>query len=363
MDEQQVYTGAGCVAGLPEYLRSRCGTDGPVLLVHGRHSWGASGAAALFTEGVAAQLNLHHFDQVTPNPEHTTVALAAEVYRQVQPRAVVALGGGSVIDTAKGMLAMVAGGDIGDVLANRFSLPQDAPVFVAVPTTAGSGSEATHFAVLYRDHVKYSLANPGLLPQAVWLDPDLLASCPRPLALASAADAICQCVESWWNVNATDESRDIARQGLELLLPLDIDARERTLLGAHKAGQAINLTKTTAGHALSYGLTTTLGIPHGLAVLAVMQVLVQDTPVPELDTLFSAYGTPFTRGFREFSQRIWRDVPLAPAFAGTTEDDVAALWHTVNVERLQNHPQPLAADQIEKIYRTVHSLHAEGTHQ
>ena len=132
-----------------------------------------------------------------------------------------------------------------------------------------------------------------------------------------------------------------------MLLPFDPDQHERTLAGAHEAGQAINTTKTTGGHALSYGLTTQFGIPHGFAVLAVMQVLVRETPIPELDELFqTATSLPFQSGFETICEDIWARQPFRSYFRTATAADVLSLTITVNVERLDNHPQPFTADDL-----------------
>lgn len=382
-----------------------------ILVVHGRSSFAASGAAEILA--AADGLSLHQFSELQANPQLESVLACRRAVDELQPAAVLAVGGGSAMDTAKAALALPrepSGEQIEEVFAGGIDPPADNPVLIAAPTTAGSGAEATHFAVVYRGARKYSLAHPRLRPAAVILDPDLIRSTPRAVTIASGADAVCQCVESFWNRNATAESRAIAVEGLGELLPSyikileddDAPVRAALLRGANLAGRAIDLTKTTAGHALSYGLTTGFGVPHGLAVLAVMQQLIpvmverhgylaggqrDDGAGAELDTAFAGLGSSFPDAFDALAEAVWRAHSLAGYFdgggsesrAGATRDAteresedagipaggrtgtdsrVAELAAGVNVERLANHPVHLDEPDIREIYRRIIDRHA-----
>jgi hypothetical protein len=89
-----------------------------------------------------------------------------------------------------------------------------------------------------------------------------------------------------------------------------------------------------------------------------MYHLVETVTVPELDPLFATYGDSFVTGFQELARQIWAEVPLTSYFANTTEEDVAALYATVNLERLQNHPNPITNSRAEQIYRSVYHTHS-----
>lgn len=362
----ELYTGDRCLEQLPKLIHERYGEAASVLLVHGKTSFFASGADALLYSDYPLQWE--HFDAVKPNPEVESVAAAAEKCQQLQPAVVVAVGGGSVIDTAKGMLALSTSTSVDQLISGDFSVPDNRPLFVAVPTTAGSGSEATHFSVLYRDGVKYSIAHQLLRPDIVLLDPTLLRSCPEPLSLAAGADAVCQCVESLWNKNATDRSRELALEGLQLLLPVFFERRnwDQKLLGAHRAGQAIDITKTTAGHALSYGLTSLFGIPHGFAVLAVMQQLVATMTIhdvvpavtaDEIENCFSAWGAQFISSFQAFAEAVWERHSLRPYLAESALSAVNQLTKSVNLQRLANHPVLITEQEANKVYETLFRRH------
>jgi alcohol dehydrogenase len=367
---QAVVRGPGCLKFIAEYpaLMYR------VFVVHGKNSYAASGAEAALVK--AGLRDMTCYSEVKENPELETILDCAEAYRTSGAAAVIAVGGGSVIDTAKAALAALSAADSSSLLANTFNLPADKPFFAAVPTTAGSGSEATHFAVLYHKGLKYSLAKQGLKPDLVFLDPNLTLSCRAGQSLVSAADAVCQAIESFWNKSATCASRNLALQALHGLLdnfsgvldrPDDLAARSGMLYAANLAGQAIDITKTTAGHALSYGLTSLHGFPHGIAVLTVMEPLVQlmDTrkffSPPEYESLhrvFHAFGRNFPEAFHQFYNQVMvraHELDLRLKFTETPDPEtlVDNLASMVNAERLANHPVELSAADIRQIYKKI----------
>src|SRR5690606_8756774 len=143
-----------------------------------------------------------------------------------------------------------------------------------VPTTSGSGSEATHFAVVYIGQEKFSVAGPALYADSVTLDPGLTLSGSAYQRATSGIDAVCQAIESLWAKGGTNTSRRLARHALRLLLAYiepfvaeaDPQAAKGMAIGSHLAGRAIDISKTTAAHALSYALTKGYGVSHGHAV-------------------------------------------------------------------------------------------------
>jgi len=145
---------------------------------------------------------------------------------------------------------------------------------ISLPTTAGSGSEATHFAVMYIGDTKYSVAHEKLIPNVAIIDPELHYSQTSYQKAASGADALAQAIESFWSVQSTEESRLYSEKALELVwnnLPKVVHegdklAHLKLAVGANLAGRAINIAKTTAPHALAYGFTKYAGLPHGHAV-------------------------------------------------------------------------------------------------
>ena len=162
----------------------------------------------------------------------------------------------------------------------------DLPPFLAIPTTAGTGAEATRFAVYYDHGKKMSADDERYLPTDVLLIPEFAASQSAYQRASTEFDAYAQAVESLWARGATDASRAYARKALDLM------ASGEQMLGAYWAGRAIDISRTTAAHAFSYYMTATYGIPHGHAVYMMFPYICRANAhpefikrVPELSTL------------------------------------------------------------------------------
>lgn len=274
------YLGDGCVARTDGVLGALDAAR--VLVVHGRGSFALCGAARVVA-GWAGRRTVRHFDAFGVNPRIEDITAGVRAAREFRPDVVVGIGGGSALDAAKSV-AVLAAQDAApaDCLARpEYVAAPRRCALVLLPTTSGSGSEMTRFAAIYAQGRKHSLDHPQLRSDLVLVDPGLAASVPPRTAVAAALDALCQAVESAWAVRATEESRRLAHDALARLLPvvgraagdsfggriLAVPERRAALAyGAALAGAAIDITRTTAAHALSYGLTARLGLPHGAAV-------------------------------------------------------------------------------------------------
>ena len=219
-------------------------------------------------------------DDVSPNPSFVSLAKScAWLGSQAEsPEAIVALGGGSVIDTAKVLSA--SSGDFERV--RRYLVDHESeealgsvPI-IAIPTTAGTGSEVTCWASVWDTGAgrKYSLARPDLYPEHALVDPELTLGMPRMLTVSTALDALSHSLESIWNVNANPVSTNFAvlaaTEILEVLPALATDLgslvlRSRMATAALLAGLAFSNTRTALAHSLSYPMTLQYGLPHGLA--------------------------------------------------------------------------------------------------
>ncbi len=198
-----------------------------------------------------------------------------EKYREVKHNPgvdlIIAVGGGTIIDMAK-IISIAYSNQcekVAEILSDRtFENRLD---LIFIPTTAGTGSEATSFAVVYRDKVKISIDHQSLLPTYVVLDPLLLKSLPAPVLNSTVLDALAQAIESIWARGGTKESREYAKEAIGLILAnLDKESSIERLSGfqvaSHLAGKAINISKTTLPHSISYPITSYFGVPHGIAV-------------------------------------------------------------------------------------------------
>ena len=219
-------------------------------------------------------------DDVSPNPDFAGLAKSVARFGALSEtaEAIVALGGGSVIDTAKVISA--SAGDFERV--HRYLIDHEGeealgsvPI-IAIPTTAGTGSEVTSWASVWDTDAgrKYSLSRPDLYPEHALVDPELTVGIPRMLTVATALDALSHSLESIWNVNANPVSTNFAvtaaSEILEVLPALTKDLgslalRSRMAMAALLAGLAFSNTRTALAHSLSYPITLQYDLPHGLA--------------------------------------------------------------------------------------------------
>jgi len=225
------------------------------------------------------------FDAVRPNPDIAQVQAAIDFARTRQVEAVIGLGGGSVLDTAKSVALLTrAGCDLRSYLLEERN-PAPEPLFtILIPTTAGSGSEVTRWATIWDTdkRQKHSLVLPSLPPRVAIVDPELTLTLPARQTAISGADALAHALEAYWSRNANPASDALAvaavRRIFEHLIgaytyPMHLEHRTEMHLASLLAGLAFSQTKTAAAHAISYPLTSHFGIPHGQATGISLPVL------------------------------------------------------------------------------------------
>lgn len=217
---------------------------------------------------------------IGPNPDFVGLTESCRTYATASRpvEAIVALGGGSVMDAAKVLAA--ADGDFETVRRHLVNGTDGGELgrtpIVAIPTTAGTGSEVTSWATVWDTGAmkKYSLARETLYPEAALVDPLLTTGLPRAVTVSTGLDALSHALESIWNVNANPVSGSLAevaaREVIEALPLLARDLRNETLRtrlarASLFAGLAFSNTRTALAHSLSYHLTLHHGVPHGIA--------------------------------------------------------------------------------------------------
>lgn len=219
-------------------------------------------------------------DDVKPNPDVCDVDAQAALVRGLDPDCIVALGGGSSIDTAKGLARLLVQPPGATLAAHfregaPFAAARALPV-VAIPTTAGTGAEVTPFGTIWDFGLgkKYSVTGPDLYPAAAILDPELTLDLPEEVTVSSGLDAISHALESTWNRSASPITLGLATRSLQLSLPAlrrlhadlrDVEARGAMMQASLLAGLAISQTRTALAHSISYPLTTAFNMPHGVA--------------------------------------------------------------------------------------------------
>jgi alcohol dehydrogenase class IV len=338
-----------------------------VLLVLDRRAAEASGCQARLLDLLQPVL-AGVFDDFTPNPRSEQPLAAARRACELRATAMVGLGGGSSMDVAK-VAGLAAGApDRAEELVRGVSDPTVTPLpIVAIPTTSGTGSDATHFAAVYHHGHKVSVAHPGMRPLGVVLDARLHVAMPPAIAAATGLDAFCQATESMWAVGATPESLVDAREAQNMIcghlapsvLYGRLEDREAMMQGAHRAGHAINISKTTASHALSYALTTQFGIAHGLAValtlghVAAFNAATTDSDCnhPQGVGLVRARVHAACEGvgvsppelaarMREILELL--SLPATLSAAGVSRGSLDSLAHAADVVRLSNNPRRMS---------------------
>jgi len=271
----RVFSGTGCLATHSSILKS-LGTK--ALIVTGRHSAVSSGAgadvvAALEAAGIASVL----YEKIPPNPGFTEVREAAKLARAEGADFVVGIGGGSPLDAAKA-IAVLAVNDLDDDALFLPPFPKSPLPIAAVPTTAGTGSEVTPYAILTNDKIqsKSNISHESIFPKVAFLDPRYTYGLPRAVTVNTALDALSHLVEGYLAIRGTEFSQVLALQGMALLGPAlrslasdqglpSPSGRQALLLASATAGMVIAHTGTTAVHALGYSLTYFKGIDHGRA--------------------------------------------------------------------------------------------------
>ena len=269
--KQQEFIGINAIDSLSDVLKDY--SPKSIFLVTGKKSFESSGAQQIL-HNMLGPYNVVRFSDFEVNPKIEDILKGIDCFNNHSCDLIVAIGGGSVIDIAKSINCFQANMTYKDILTGDLKIEAKGVPLLAIPTTSGTGSECTHFSVLYVDGIKYSLAHPFLLPDYAFVDPQFSYTTPRHIAAVVGMDAFCQAVESYWNIHSTEESLQYAGKAIQLLWSYlqkavnnqDKYAIEQVSLGSFYAGKAINITKTTAPHALSYYLTSQYGVPHGQAV-------------------------------------------------------------------------------------------------
>ena len=314
------------------------------------------------------------FSDFKPNPLYDSVVEGVELFKKENCDSIFAVGGGSAMDVAKCIKLysnMPGDGKDGAWLREKI-VPNEIP-FLAMPTTAGTGSEATRYAVIYYGGEKQSITSESFIPAAVLMDPNSLKTLPLYQKKATMCDALCHSIESFWSVNSTEESRKYSAEAIrEVLANMEgylanrEEANAGMLMAAHKAGQAINITQTTAGHAMCYKITSLFGCAHGHAAILCDRVLFpwmidntdkcidargEEYLKETLDEIGKAMGCADARSGAARLASIFEELDFAVPEA--TDEQYELLKKSVNPVRLKNHPVQLTEDSIDLLYHKI----------
>lgn len=314
------------------------------------------------------------FDQFTPNPLYEDVCKGVDLFRSEKCDTILAVGGGSSLDVAK-CIKLYSQMDK-DKLFLEQEYKDTGVELIAIPTTAGTGSESTRYAVIYYDGKKQSVTHDSIIPDVTILEPKVLKTLPVYQKKCTMMDALCQGIESWWSVNSTEESKKLSKVAVETIMRWwheyifeNTDASaEAIMYAANLSGQAICITQTTAPHAFSYKITSLYKLPHGHAV-AVSLPVIWEYMVVNMDKCIDKRGQEYLYGiFEEIAEamgcqtikeaiakfrHMMVEMKLKSPVVETGEEDLGRLSTSVNTERLKNNPIVINTIEIEKIYKII----------
>ncbi len=350
--KQSIYRGKeSCASLLAHEIK-----DKRIMLVTGEASYPLSGAED-FLKPLLQNETVMRFHGFAINPEIADLKKGLNQLKQFNPDCIVAVGGGTALDIAKLLNHFHATGtdpekSLTETQPEYLFKPQP---LIAIPTTAGTGSEATHFAVLYCNHVKHSIAHPLMLPDHILLIPELTDSMSPYQTACTGLDALAQGIESFWAKGATKESIGYAEKAVKLSLRHlqnavqvgDNVSRAGMQEAALWSGKAINISKTTLCHALSYSMTSHHGYPHGHAVALFLSeafhLHLKYNAVPKSLLDIFQTGAPA----EELSSLIER-LGLAPKKALKTEE-IDLVISEINPDRMGNNPVQPTQNELNKL--------------
>ena len=369
-----VLAGAGAVDQLVPLLQGMK-TQRPALFIDAgvRSAGAADEAVAAMT---AAWSELLVIDTVPPEPEEGQVRAIYDAMAKQRIDAVVAIGGGSVLDSAKMIAVMMTNPAYYNDLTDKEVIEQKGLPLIAVPTSAGTGSEATPNSIILipEKQLKVGVVHDAFLPSFVILDSELTRSLPPAVTAATGLDAFCHCIETLISKKCTPFSSVYSLEGLRLICKSlrrayadggDMAAREDMLLAAFYGGVAISCSSTVAVHALSYPLGGTYRIAHGVSNAILLPYIMQyniDAIGAELPKIADAMGIDTAgMGLDAIGKTVVAEIfalvrdcniPQSLTGYGISKNDIDALALSASGVRrlLDQNPKEMSKDDIRSIY-------------
>lgn len=361
-------------------LRNNILKDNPknILLFTGKKSFKSSGAQEKIDEALK-DFSFFRFSDFDINPSHSDLIKCLNLLKGQIFDYTIGLGGGSVIDFAKLVNIGLHNDQVFTNFPNHINeIEKKGNKFIAIPTTSGSGTEATHFAVLYHNKKKFSISHEFLYPDVVFLDSTLTYSLNSYQTAISGIDAFCQAIESYWSINSTEESLEYSLSSLKLILkylPNAVNNNCRTsknnmIYASYLAGKAIDISKTTGAHALSYFLTSNYNIPHGQAVALTIaewysyniinkdklidkrRLYYYNNKMNKMNSLFSDSDDKIVDSIKNFIRKCKLSVKLSDF--SIEHKHLSELINNVNLQRLSNNP--ISIDKKELLNILIKSL-------
>lgn len=376
------FIGPGVSKKLSEILKQY--NISKIFVVRGKNSYEYCGAASIIDPIINKYKSITYTDFET-NPKIEDIINGIKLIKENPCDLVFGIGGGSVMDMAKSInfLHVQEGDDYISYIKNGIKNPKKGLPFVSIPTTFGSGSEATHFAVVYINNIKYSLAHKFIIPDFALIDPNFSINTPQYLKAVTGIDAFAQSIESYWSIHSTEESEKYSLESIELLwrhlydsvINNSLYANEKVAKASHLAGKAINIAKTTGPHALSYILTSKFNLAHGHAVAislpGFLKYHLERNKTNLLDTRGEDYFNTKMQKicgicsivnpksgyqlFKEFIEILGINLKINEL--GINKCDFKEIVESVNFERMKNNPVKVDKIELENMFHMLISEH------
>lgn len=340
-----------------------------ICVVHTKRSHKYSGAETFIKKLIGSGYT--EFSDFDPNPNYNDLIKGLALINSQTFSLIIAIGGGTALDIAKMMKALAYKPvNLERVIRGEEQITDSGIPMLAIPTTSGTGAEATQFSVMYIEKKKYSISSAYIYPEYVYLDSTFSMSAPPYLTACTGLDAFSQAVEALWCVNATRESNSFATEAVSLVYKHlqtavnknTTEAKAAMQTAAYLAGKAINITRTTAPHALSYAFTSYYGIPHGHAVALSLPFFVKfnyavtdadcldkrgaDAVRQRIELFFKAFNTDGANVINDllkFFSKIGIETSISRLISNF---DRSIIIDNVNTQRLSNNPRKVTKEAI-----------------
>ena len=368
-------SGVGAIRKIPELLKKE--KVGRVMVVTGP-TVGKKLAPKILAELDGAGIAYTHYDRVEANPSVDTVNEIQKLYLESGCEGFIAIGGGSPMDAAKAAAARVVRPhtELGR-MAGLLKVGKRIPPYIAVPTTAGTGSETTIAAVITDSatHHKYALMDLCLVPKYAVLDPEMTRELPPKITSTTGMDALTHAVEAYlcWTYNTAESIRLAEEAVCEIFCYLerayndggDMEARTQMLIAAYKAGFAFTRAGVGNVHAIAHTLGGLYNTPHGLANAVILPIVLEDygeAVHEKLAHLAELTGVKFTgtdaekaRAFIDEIRAMNRRMDIPTGFDFIQEKDIPQMIEWALAEANPVYPVPVVYDRkrCEKVIRRI----------
>ena len=368
-------SGIGSIQKIPELLKKE--KVSKVMVVTGP-TVGKRLAPRILAELDRAGIQYTHFDQVEANPSVNTVNKIQALYLGSGCEGFIAIGGGSPMDAAKAAAARVVRPrtSVGQ-MAGLLKVGKKIPPYIAVPTTAGTGSETTIAAVITDSdtHHKYALMDLHLVPKYAVLDPEMTRDLPQKITSTTGMDALTHAVEAYvcWTYNTSESIRLAEEAVCEIFRYLerayndgnDMEARTQMLIAAYKAGFAFTRAGVGNVHAIAHTLGGLYNTPHGLANAVILPIVLEDygeAVHEKLAHLAELTGVKFTgsdaekaRAFIDEVRAMNKRMEIPTGFDFIREEDIPQMIKWALAEANPVYPVPVVYDakRCEKVIRRI----------